>query len=151
MASARQPLPPPVTPRVSLSTGGSMPLVGFGTLGLKVREVEPSLRAAVAAGYRHFDLAPVYQNEAAVGETLTRLTTGSGRTVSRADLFLTSKVPPLIACDRQALLDACRKTLSDLQTSYLDLYLVHWPFCVRNGSPTWPPPLEYQMCYSQPQ
>ena len=136
----------PRSPTVALSTGHSMPLVGYGTWGLKVREVDTGIRAAVAAGYRLFDLAPVYGNEAAIGETLSSLT--SAGTVQRSELFLTSKVPPKVTCDRQALLDACRQTLRDLRTPYLDLYLVHWPFCVRNDSPTWPAPIEYQLGYS---
>ena len=126
-----------------------MPMIGFGTWGIARRDIDVSLRAAVAAGYRLFDLAPVYKNEAAVGETLTALI--SHGVVTRADLFLTSKAPPAVACDRSELMSTVRQTLKDVRTPYLDLYLVHWPFCVRNGSPTWPPPLAYQRGYNAAQ
>ncbi|KAL3907624.1 MAG: hypothetical protein SGPRY_010107 [Prymnesium sp.] len=124
------------SPRVALSSGGSMPLIGFGTWGLKPRDVPSALLAALRAGYRLFDLSPLYANEGKIGEVLARAMADSEGAIRRSDLFLTSKAPPLVACDREALLHAFRKTLRDLQTDYLDLYLVHWPFCVRNGSPT---------------
>ena len=69
----------------------------------------------------------------------------------RNELFLTSKVPPAEACEAGSLEQSARRTLRELQTPYLDLLLVHWPFCVRNGSPTWPPPMSYQLGYSQVQ
>jgi alcohol dehydrogenase (NADP+) len=126
-----------------------MPQIGFGTWGVHKRNVDESLRAAVAAGYRLFDLAPVYNNEAAVGETLSALQAEG--VVARKDLFLTSKVPPTEACDPALVRAKLDQTLSDLRTDYVDLYLVHWPFGVRPGSPSWPPPLEYQLGYSPAQ
>ena len=126
-----------------------MPQVGFGTWGLKPQDVDGAVRAAVAADYRLFDLAPVYNNERVIGRTLSALYS-EGRT-TRESLFLTSKVPPADACDRKRILASVRQTLRDLQTSYLDLFLVHWPFCVSNHSPTYPPPMEYRLGYSAPQ
>ena len=126
------------TQSLSLVNGASMPLIGLGTWGVKSHDIDHSLRTAVSAGYRLFDLAPVYNNEKAVGKTLSALI--SEGAITRENIFLTSKVPPADACDRERLLSKVRQTLQDLQTSYLDLYLVHWPFCVRNDSPTWPPP-----------
>ena len=139
----------PLVPSVQLVGGGSMPLIGFGTWGVKPHDIDGSLRAAVAAGYRLFDLAPVYGNEKAVGRTLSALV-AEGR-ITRESIFLTSKVPPADACDRQRLLAKVRQTLADLQTAYLDLYHVHWPFCVRHDSPSWPPPMAYMLGYSAPQ
>jgi diketogulonate reductase-like aldo/keto reductase len=74
------------------------------------------------AGYRHIDGAWIYGNEAAVGEALQAIS----HHVPRESLFITSKLwntfhsPELI----EPTLD---ETLSRLQTSYLDLYLIHWP------------------------
>ena len=139
----------PTTPTLALHTGAPMPAIGFGTWGIKAHDIDASLRAAVTAGYRLFDLAPVYNNEHAVGRTLSALI--SEGAITRGAVFLTSKVPPADACDRERLLSKLRQTLADLQTSYLDLYLVHWPFCVRNDSPTLPPPMEYRLGYSAAQ
>ena len=124
-------------------------MLGFGTWGIKAQDVDTSIRAAASAGYRLFDLAPVYNNERAVGDVLTALY--SEGTLSRRSIFLTSKVPPTHACSRTRILEQVHETLQNLRTTYLDLYLVHWPFCVRNDSPTWPPPIAYQLGYSPAQ
>ena len=133
-----------LSPNLSLHNGAAMPAIGFGTWGLKPTDVDTALRAAVETGYRLFDLAPVYNNQREVGATLAAMQ-AEGR-VRRQELFLTSKVPPVSACD--GLEESARQTLRDLRTPYLDLFLVHWPFCVRGGSPTWPPPMSYQLGYS---
>lgn len=52
----------------------------------------------------------------------------SGR-VSRSDLFITTKLPPF--GNRASDVEKClKKSLADLQLSYLDLYLIHVPFAV---------------------
>jgi len=132
-----------------LHNGADMPAIGFGTWGLKPGDVDAALRAAVGTGYRLFDLAPVYNNQREAGATLAALQAEGA--VRRNELFLTSKVPPAEACEAGSLEQSARRTLRELQTPYLDLLLVHWPFCVRNGSPTWPPPMSYQLGYSQVQ
>jgi alcohol dehydrogenase (NADP+) len=126
-----------------------MPQIGFGTWDVHKRNVNASLRAAVASGYRLFDLAPEYDNEAEVGETLSALQVEG--IIGRKDLFLTSKVPPTDACDPRRLRAKIDQTLRDLRTNYVDLYLVHWPFCVRPGARRKPPPLKYQRGYSPAQ
>lgn len=111
-----------------------MPQVGFGTWGVKDADVDTVIRAAVASGYRHFDCSPLYKNEKAVGDTLAALI-GDG-TLTRESIFLTSKLPPADACDRERTMHTARQTLRDLRVASLDLYLVHWPLCVLG-----PPPL----------
>jgi alcohol dehydrogenase (NADP+) len=74
---------------------------------------------AFEAGYRHFDCAAVYGNEAAVGRILRQL--------PREEIWVTSK----LWNDKHAPADvfpACKQSLSDLGLDYLDTYLVHWPF-----------------------
>ena len=105
---------------VKLSSGREMPLVGFGMYKLEKDACQGIIHKALSVGYRHFDGAAIYQNEAAVGQALK-----SGP-VPRPLLFLTSKLwctmqhPSLVP-------KAAEQTLRDLQTDYLDLYLIHWP------------------------
>ena len=139
----------PLSPALRLHNGAAMPAIGFGTWGLKPVDVDTALRAAVGTGYRLFDLSPVYNNQREAGMTLASLQAEGA--VRRNELFLTSKVPPAEACEPGGVEQSARRTLQELQTPYLDLFLVHWPFCVRNGSPTWPPPMSYQLGYSASQ
>lgn len=135
-------------PALALNSGASMPALGFGTWGIPPAQVGQAVREAVSVGYRLFDLAPVYFNQPEVGETLASLVEEG--VVARKDLWLTSKVPPQ-ACGRHAVKASLHRTLRELRTPYVDLFLVHWPFCVRDGSPSWPPPLAYRMGYSAAQ
>lgn len=53
-------------------------------------ELEAALEAALEAGYRHIDTAPVYENEHVIGKVLHKwLSTGR---VKREDLFIVTKV-----------------------------------------------------------
>jgi diketogulonate reductase-like aldo/keto reductase len=93
-----------------------MPSIGFGTWDLNPDIV----RTALSEGYRHFDCAANYGNEVGIG---TALKTSE---VPREELFLTSKFPGL-PTRKEALDFRVNKTLSDLKTDYLDLYLIHFP------------------------
>lgn len=75
--------------------------------------------------YRHIDAAPVYLNEPVIGRVLKRWI-DSGR-VKREDLFITTKLP-LTAMQPDRVEAELRKSLTDLQLNYLDLYLIHVPF-----------------------
>src|SRR5690349_18061366 len=100
---------------LSLSNGGRMPLLGFGTWQIKGAEATRAVATALEAGYRHLDTAQVYGNEAEVGTGLAE----SG--LSRSDVFLTTKCPPNRAGSG---LDTVRESLDRLQTDYLDLWLI---------------------------
>lgn len=98
--------------------GGQMPLLGFGTWQITGPVATTATAAALRAGYRHIDTATMYGNEAEVGAALT----ASG--IDRAEVFVTTKLPGNDAGDPEKTLAA---SLRQLQTSYLDLWLVHWP------------------------
>jgi diketogulonate reductase-like aldo/keto reductase len=101
-----------------LHAGGQMPLLGFGTWQITGPDAQRATAAALRAGYRHLDTATLYANEAEVGTALKE----SG--VDRSEVFVTTKLPGNDAGDPRGTLDA---SLKKLQTSYLDLWLIHWP------------------------
>ncbi|XP_006007098.1 glyoxal reductase [Latimeria chalumnae] len=109
---------------VDLSDGVQMPILGLGTFRIREYEaVYQSLDAALRHGYRSFDTAAVYQNEAAIGRALKELLPKHG--LSRPDVFLTSKLSPR---DHGAEAEAaCLRSLRELDCGYIDLYLIHWP------------------------
>lgn len=98
--------------------GGEIPLLGLGTWQSEGDDAYRSVRHALDVGYRHVDTATGYGNESQVGRALA----GSG--VDRADVFVTTKLPPDAAGKERETLEA---SLRDLGTEYVDLWLIHWP------------------------
>ncbi|HET9955349.1 MAG TPA: aldo/keto reductase [Polyangiaceae bacterium] len=100
-----------------------VPVIGMGTWQLELDQPERSvaaLRAGLDIGMTHIDTAEMYgsgQAEALVGKAI------EGR---RAEVFLVSKVLPENA-SRKGTRQACERSLKQLRTDYLDLYLLHWP------------------------
>lgn len=105
----------------TLSNGVAIPCVGFGTWKTPDGDVAVnSVKAALQAGYRHIDTASGYDNERSVGRAVRE----SG--LNRQDVFITSKLGnPDQGYDKTC--RAFEKTLKELGTDYLDLYLIHWP------------------------
>ena len=119
---------PESVPQRTLYTGAKMPAVGMGTFGsdhVSAREVSQAVAGAIEAGYRSFDCAACYGNEAQIGEVFSEAMEKG--TVKREELFIASKVWNDMHGDGDVLI-ACAKTLKDLKLDYLDMYYVHWPF-----------------------
>ncbi|XP_026808981.1 1,5-anhydro-D-fructose reductase-like [Rhopalosiphum maidis] len=115
---------------LKLSSGGNMPMVGYGTWQAVDNVLESALNEALTCGYRHIDTATAYENEHVIGKVLNEWIT-SGK-VTREELFIVTKLPPFK--NRPEDLEEClKKSLNDLQLDYIDMYLVHTPFSVIVG------------------
>lgn len=98
-----------------------MPALGFGTWQLRGDECAEAVAKALKIGYRHIDTAQIYENEAEVGEGLTK----GG--IKRSDIFLTTKVWRNHFAGK-TVAQSVDESLKKLKTDYVDLLLVHWPF-----------------------
>ena len=107
---------------ITLNNGVKMPVIGYGVFQIQdEKQCEQCVVDAVEAGYRLIDTAAVYGNEEAVGRAVHRCG------VPRDELFLTSKLWVQDASYEGAKA-AIGRSLKNLQTDYLDLYLIHRPF-----------------------
>ncbi|MFP7696983.1 aldo/keto reductase [Trueperella sp. LYQ143] len=108
---------------VPLSESVTIPQLGFGTYLVDPEQASDVIASALRLGYRHIDTAQMYRNEAGIGQALAN---AIGAGISRRDLFITTKLNT-----PNHLPDDVRRTftqsLQDLQTSYVDLFLIHWP------------------------
>ena len=92
----------------------------FGTFPLTGAVARDAILAAAEVGYRAFDTAQMYKNEAETGEALRA--TG----VARDDLCVTTKVHP-DNFGEDKFLSSVEQSLKDLQLDYVDVLLLHWP------------------------
>lgn len=104
---------------LTLNNGVPMPLIGFGTFMLGGETCTEVVTAAIESGYRMIDTAEAYGNEKEVGEGIRR----SG--IDRRELFLVTKVN---FKSYEHAEQTVMQSLSSLQTDYIDLLLLHWPF-----------------------
>ncbi|XP_021738739.1 NADP-dependent D-sorbitol-6-phosphate dehydrogenase-like [Chenopodium quinoa] len=112
---------------IKLNNGFKMPIIGLGVWRMDGKDVKNLILNAIKIGYRHFDSAAFYQNEAEVGVALAEaIQTGL---VKREDLFITTK---LWSSDHGHVHEACKDSLKQLQLDYLDLYLVHLPVATKH-------------------
>lgn len=106
----------------TLSNGVELPMIGYGTFQIRdAAQCEQCVSQALEAGYRLFDTAASYENEAAIGRALH----GSG--LPRKEWFVTTKLWVQDA-GYDGTLRAFDASLKRLGLDFLDLYLIHQPF-----------------------
>ena len=112
---------------VTLNNGVVMPQIGYGVYQVSPAECERCVSDALSVGYRMIDTAQAYHNEGGVGAAVKK----SG--IARNELFLVSKVwISNYGFDKaKASID---ESLRKLGTDYIDLMLLHQPFCDRYGA-----------------
>lgn len=100
--------------------GAAIPALGFGLFRVPDEEVERVVPAALEAGFRHFDTAQIYKNEAALGRAL------QAAGARRDELFLTTKVW-VSKYSPEKFTASVDESLDKLQVDQVDLLLLHWP------------------------
>lgn len=117
----------------TLNNGLKIPAVGSGTntygkedknyMGA-INMDTTELKSAIELGYRHFDTAIAYRNEAVIGKAVRE----SG--IDRSEFYITSKIPgePEYYASEAATRKGVEQSLEALDTDYIDLYLVHHPW-----------------------
>ena len=109
---------------VTLPSGARVPTLGQGTWNMgddaaRRQEELAAIRLGVDLGMTLIDTAEMYgqgKSESLVGEAIDGI---------RDDVFLVSKVLPSNA-GRRAAIAACERSLRQLRTDRIDLYLLHW-------------------------
>ncbi|OGM51272.1 aldehyde reductase 1 [Aspergillus bombycis] len=122
--------------KVTLNSGAEIPTLGFGTWQSAPGQVGEAVYQALKAGYRHLDLATIYQNQKEIAVGIKRAFQEFN--IKREDVFITSKLwnsqhHPMWSrrLSTTALPSAASNTL-------MYLYLVHWPVTFKTGDEYFP-------------
>ncbi|WHO85023.1 aldo/keto reductase [Limosilactobacillus oris] len=106
---------------LTLADGQQMPQEGFGLYKVTGQQtISAAIASAYQSGYRLFDTAQLYQNEAEVGQALADLH------VPREELFVTTKVAEENQ-GYQRTIASVKDSLHKLQLDYVNLLMIHWP------------------------
>ena len=112
---------------VELSNGVKMPMIGYGVYQVDPAECERCVSDALKVGYRMIDTAQAYHNEEGVGAAIAK----SG--IPREELFIVTKVW-ISNYGYEKAKASIDESLRKLGTDYIDLMLLHQPFCDRYGA-----------------
>ncbi len=112
---------------ITLNNGVKMPQVGYGVYQVTPSEAERCVSDALSVGYRMVDTAQAYANEEGVGSAVKK----SG--IARDEVFIVSKIW-ISNYGYERAKTSIDESLRRLQTDYIDLMLLHQPFCDRYGA-----------------
>lgn len=108
-------------PLIKLNDGNSIPQVGLGLWQITdEKKFSKAFNAAIEAGYRHFDTAQAYHNEAYLGRAIKQ------SKISRQEIFITTKIAVQNFGDKKSR-KSFEQSLKNLDISYVDLLLLHFP------------------------
>lgn len=105
---------------VTLNNGVKMPKLGIGTM-IEPVKAEDVVYRAVMNGYRLIDTAAAYGTEKGVGAAIKK------SEIPRSELFITSKLWFTENTEEGAMI-GLERSLKNLDTDYIDLYLIHQPY-----------------------
>ena len=112
---------------ITLNNGVKMPQLGYGVYQVEPAEAERCVSDALSVGYRMVDTAQAYRNEEGVGAAVKK----SG--LKRDEVFIVSKVW-ISNYGYERARASIDDSLKRLQTDYIDLMLLHQPFCDYYGA-----------------
>ncbi len=112
---------------IKLRNGVEMPQIGYGVYQVDPAECERCVSDALGVGYRMIDTAQAYHNEEGVGAAVAK----SG--IPRNELFLVSKIW-ISNYGYEKARASIEESLRRLGSDYIDLMLLHQPFCDRYGA-----------------
>ena len=120
---------------LKLNNGVEMPQVGLGTYLIPDQELEKTIATAIDLGYRKFDTALRYQNEAGIAKALKK------HGINRKDVFITTKISVdaffrggyhwdkrINLWNFKTIKQAIQESFDNLDTDYIDLFLIHSSF-----------------------
>lgn len=126
-----------IGPVIELNNGIKMPQVGLGTFLIPNEKLSAVIGKAYELGYRQFDTAWRYHNEKEIAQAL------KGNGIKREDIFLTTKVNAdalyrfgyyygkhrvFNIRNFKSVKSVIEESFDNLETDYIDLFLVHWPW-----------------------
>lgn len=122
---------------IRLNNGLDMAQLGLGTFLIPEEEMSRTIGEAYALGYRQFDTAWKYKNEAAICKAL------KDNGIKREDVFLTTKINAaalhygkykygrkniLNIRNFKTIKGVIQESFDNLGTDYIDLFLIHYPY-----------------------
>lgn len=122
---------------ITLNNGVEMPQLGLGTFLIPEDKMSRTIGMAYEMGYRQFDTAWRYRNEAQIARALR------DNGIHREDVFITTKVNAhglyfggyhhglrhfLNIRNFNSIKKIIQESFDNLQTDYVDLFLIHWPW-----------------------
>lgn len=116
----------PLEATIDLNNGQTMPRLHLGVYETSGSETVNAVTMALEAGYRGFDSAESYHNEAQVGEAINAWIQGQSK-LTREDVWVTTKLSSLVSYDdTRKRIRASAKRVG--LPGPLDLYLIHAPY-----------------------